>query len=56
VKRYIPTEEEARVWRAWVDELPDYVAEVARRFPPWELFRLKTSGDRVYPVSYGEQA
>lgn len=31
----------------WLESRPQAVREVARRFPPWELFRMQSTGHRV---------
>ena len=50
-----PTQEQEQGYAEWCDSRPPHVAEVARRFRPWELFRLTTTGSRVYVLSFGEQ-
>lgn len=38
----------------WLEGRPPIIIELARRFPPNKLYRLKTSGHRVFAVGYGE--
>lgn len=49
----VPPEAEAE-WRAWVEERPPGVREIARRFDPWSLYRMKSTGQRVTVVSFYE--
>jgi len=53
-RHYQPTAENLAAWELWVDSRPPIIKELARRFPPWELFRLKSSGHRVFAYSYAE--
>lgn len=41
-------------WNAWVAERPPNVRAVAERFEPWSLYRMKSTGQRVTVVSFGE--
>lgn len=51
-----PTEAQERQFAAWVAERPDVIRALisARRFDPWTLYRLKTTGQRVYIISFSE--
>ncbi len=49
-----PTDNELAEWEEWCDSRPPEVAEVARRFPPWELYRIE-SGHCCTVYSYGEK-
>jgi hypothetical protein len=51
---FTPTDEQRREWDAWCAERPPGVREIAERCPPWKLFRLTTSGHRVYLRSIQE--
>jgi hypothetical protein len=42
-----PTPDEESGWNAWVAERPEKVRNVAERFDPWSLYRLKPNGERV---------
>ncbi len=48
------TAEEEKDWAAWLAERPACIREVAAKYPPWELYMLKSSGHRVVIASYGE--
>lgn len=39
-------------WADWLATRPEGIQELAKRFPPWKLFRLNSN--RVYVQSYGE--
>ncbi len=53
--RYVqPTLEWVQGWEAWLADRPDNVREVACRFDPWTLYRLKTSGHRVIVQAFDE--
>jgi hypothetical protein len=53
--RYIePTEAEIAEFAEWLAERPPVVQELAARLDPWSLFLLKTTGQRVAIVAYGE--
>lgn len=49
-----PTEEQERGLADWVAERPPAVRAVAERFNPWTLYRMKSTGQRVTVVSFGE--
>ena len=49
-----PTAEMLKSWEAWVRTRPPIVREVAERFPPWRLVRLKSTGHRGTIYSYSE--
>lgn len=49
-----PTPEQEAGYRNWLATRPDHVRQVAERFDPWSLYRLKTSGHRVTVASFGE--
>lgn len=51
-----PTEEEQASYRAWVETRPAHIKAVAERFEPWNLYRLKTNKQRVYVLSFSDQA
>ena len=48
-----PTDEMLEEWEEWLKSRPPQIAEVARCYPPWELFRMG-SGHRCTVHSYGE--
>lgn len=49
-----PDEETLRAWNQWVEERPEHVRAVARRFSPWCLYRYKPSNHRVVLYSFDE--
>jgi hypothetical protein len=51
---YEMTEQQRSDWDNWISSRPKAVQDLARRFPPNKLFRLKSSGHRVYLYSYFE--
>lgn len=52
----VPTDQERAEWEAWVAERPPALQELARKFTPWSLWLLKSSGHRVVPYSFDEHA
>jgi len=42
-----PTPEQEQMWKEWLDSKEPRIREVAQRFNPWTLYRLKSSGHRV---------
>jgi hypothetical protein len=42
-----PSAEQEAAWKEWVETRPPGVREVAERFEPWSLYRLKSTGQRV---------
>ena len=49
-----PTPTELAEWEEWCDSRPPAIAEVARRLPPWKLYRLKSTDQRVTIAVYDE--
>lgn len=47
-------EERDRLWEEWVATRPPNVQEVARKFPPWNTYLLKKTGQHLQLVSYDE--
>lgn len=45
-----------REWDDWLAGRPPSVRDVAARWPPWRLYRLAGTGQRVTIHSYGERA
>lgn len=43
-----------RIMAEWLADRPAHIQEMVRKWPPDELFRLKTTGQYVYVRSYGE--
>ena len=42
-----PPQEQVDSFNAWADSLPEPAHANAKKFPPWELFRMKSTGQRV---------
>lgn len=49
-----PTAEDEASWNEFVRTRPDVVRRIAERLKPWELYRLKTTGQRVTLYSISE--
>jgi hypothetical protein len=49
-----PTPEQIQGWKEWVESRPDPVKAVAKRFDPWTLYKLKTTGHNVTLYSFSE--
>lgn len=49
-----PTQDQQDGFKAWIAERPASVQAIADKFPPWELFLLKTSNHRVFIRSFDE--
>lgn len=47
-----PTPEQIEGYREWVTQRPPAVRACAERLDPWTLYRLKTTGQRVYLVGF----
>ena len=53
--RYVePTEAELTEFAVWLADRPPVIQALAARLDPWSLFLLKTTGQRVAIVAYGE--
>lgn len=53
-KRFEPTKKQERSYMRWCATRPPIVRANAERFPPWELYLLKSSGHRVFTLGYNE--
>jgi hypothetical protein len=51
-KWYEPTDEARKSYEEWCAERPPEIAELARKFPPWNLYRL--GKNRVYLIGFSE--
>ena len=47
-------EEREIAWREWLKSRPEAVRVVAKRFPPWEPLRVKSTGQKAHIYSFGE--
>ena len=45
---------EQRSYARWCKKRPPVVRELAERFPPWELFRMKSTGHRCTVAAIAE--
>lgn len=41
-------------WGKWIGSRPEMIQEMARKFPPDTLFRMKSTGHIVRPTAYNE--
>jgi hypothetical protein len=48
-----PTPEQEAGLAEWLETRSDRVRAVAKRFPPWELFRIKSTGQIVHVLAFG---
>lgn len=48
------TEDKSSVFDQWLKDKPDCIKDLARRFPPYLLYRMKSSGHRVTIYGYHE--
>lgn len=48
-----PTLEQLAAYVEWSASLPKAARDLADQFEPWSLYRLKSTGHRVFPYSYG---
>lgn len=50
-----PTPEQEKLWQEWLNEPGrEAIRKVASRFEPWTLYKLKTTGQRVYILSFSD--
>ena len=49
-----PTEHNIRGYTEWIATRPEAVQAVARRFDPWTLYRMKSTGQRVCVIGFDE--
>ncbi len=49
-----PSENELVRWADFLNSSPDNVRVVAERFPPWHLYRMRSTGHRVQIYSFDE--
>lgn len=53
---YDPSEDELDSWCIWLNSRPPKVRAVAEGLPPWNLYRLSTTGHRVELYSVDQQS
>lgn len=51
---HTPTEETIAEWEQWLADRPPDIQEIAKRFRPWKLYRLSTTGQRVTVIGFDE--
>lgn len=44
-----------KIWQDWLESRPPEIRAVAEKYPPYLLFKLKSTGRRVTVESYGEK-
>ena len=49
-----PTPEMLVEWQQWLDKKPEVIKQLAARFDPWTLYRMKDTDQRVIIESYNE--
>lgn len=49
-----PTAEKLAAWNEWLADRPECIREVATRLPPWNDYRIVTTGQRARIYSYSE--
>lgn len=49
-----PTPEQVTGWNEWISTRPNQIQEIAKRFDPWSLYRMKSTGQRVTIASFFE--
>ena len=48
-----PTPENLEEHSKWLEELPPNEREIMEKYPPWKLYRMKSTGQRVTILSVG---
>ena len=41
-------------WSEWIDSRPKIIQDICKKLPPNRLYRMKSTGQRVYIYSYSE--
>ena len=49
-----PDEATLRDWQEWLGQRPPEVRALAERLPPWNLYRMQSTGHRVTMKAYDE--
>lgn len=49
-----PTPEQVEAFKEWLATLPPKVKEIAEKFDVWTLYRMKSTGQRVFIQSFDE--
>ena len=51
----VPTQEMLAAWEEWLNTRPPSIQNLARRFPPWKVYRLRTTGQDILEIkAYSE--
>lgn len=50
-----PDDSEIQEWHEWLESRPLDIREIAKRFEPWGLYRMKSTGHRVTIYSLEKQ-
>jgi len=48
------SKEQEKAWNEWVSSRPQIIQDLCKRFPPYNLYRLKKSDNKVTLYSYEE--
>ncbi len=48
------TDQQQIEWNKWVESRPPIIQDLCRRFPPYNLYKLESTGQRVTIYSYSE--
>ena len=54
MKRFEPTPEQVKMYEDWIAERPEHMRTLCSQFKPWELYRMKETGNIVYVVAFDE--
>lgn len=47
-------EMDEKLWEEWVETRPPVIQEMCRKYRPGTLYKMKSTGQRVYLLSYAE--
>jgi len=48
------SKEQEKTWNEWVSSRPQIIQDMCKKFPPYNLYRLKNTGHKVTLYSYSE--
>lgn len=51
---YEPTDDEKQEWSEWLSSRPVVIQQLGEQFQPWGLYKLKNTGQCVYPCAFNE--
>lgn len=49
-----PTAEQLAAWDAWLADRPECIRQAVRHLPPWNDYRIRSTGQRARIYSYSE--